>query len=68
VKSQNQPVAQTTVTREIAAFFAKELTFVCKPYFRNVVTACAFSSSVAESEQDKTTLQRVVMNRAWPKP
>ncbi|PYL51540.1 MAG: hypothetical protein DMF32_00675, partial [Verrucomicrobia bacterium] len=30
--------------------------------------ACAFSSSVAETEQDKTTLQRVVMNRAWPKP
>jgi hypothetical protein len=30
--------------------------------------ACAFSSSVAESEQDKTTLQHVVMKRAWPKP
>ena len=32
------------------------------------MSACALSSSVAESEQDKTMLQRVVMNRAWPKP
>jgi len=29
--------------------------------------ASAFSSSLAESEQDKTTLQRVVMNRPPPK-
>jgi hypothetical protein len=35
---------------------------------RSASAACAFSSSVAESEQVETMLQHVVMKRAWPEP